>query len=40
MNWLRRFMYGRYGLDTLSKFLFVLSFILYICNFSKSNTFN
>lgn len=30
MNWLRRFMYGRYGFDALSKFLFVLSFILYI----------
>ncbi|MVX63921.1 hypothetical protein GKZ28_09475 [Clostridium chromiireducens] len=28
MEWLRRFMYGRYGGDNLSKALIVLSFIL------------
>nr|WP_312290765.1 hypothetical protein [Clostridium chromiireducens] len=28
MEWLRRFMYGRYGGDNLSKALLVLSFIL------------
>ena len=30
MDWLRRFMYGRYGGDVLSKDLLVLSFILLI----------
>lgn len=30
MNWLRRFMYGRYGSDQLSMFLFVLYFVVFI----------
>ena len=30
MNWLKKFMYGRYGGDDLSKALLVLSFILII----------
>lgn len=30
MNWLRRFMYGRYGTDQLSMFLFVVYFILAV----------
>ena len=30
MNWLRRFMYGRYGFDALSNFLLIISFILYL----------
>lgn len=34
MDWFRRFMYGRYGGDTLSKDLIILSFIiLMILNF-------
>lgn len=30
MNWLRRFMYGRYGNDQLSTFLFVFYLILVV----------
>ena len=30
MNWLKKFMYGRYGGDQLSKALLILSFILII----------
>ena len=30
MNWLRQFMYGRYGFDALSNFLLIISFILYL----------
>ena len=30
MNWLRKFMYGRYGGDQLSRALLILSFILII----------
>lgn len=30
MNWLRRFMYGRYGNDQLSTFLFVFYIILVV----------
>ena len=30
MNWLKKFMYGRYGADQLSRALIVLSFILII----------
>lgn len=30
MNWLRRFMYGRYGNDQLSTFLFVLYIIVFV----------
>lgn len=30
MNWLRRFMYGRYGFDAFSNFILVLSLILYV----------
>lgn len=30
MNWLRRFMYGRYGFDALSNTLLVISLIMYI----------
>lgn len=30
MNWLRRFMYGRYGTDQLSTFLFVLYVVLVV----------
>lgn len=30
MGWLRRFMYGRYGNDQLSTFLFVLYLILFV----------
>lgn len=29
MNWLKRFMYGRYGFDAFSNFLLILSLILY-----------
>ena len=29
MNWLRRFMYGRYGFDALSNTLLVISLIMY-----------
>lgn len=30
MNWLRRFMYGRYGNDQLSTFLFILYIIVIV----------
>lgn len=30
MNWLKRFMYGRYGGDNLSRALLILSFVLLI----------
>lgn len=30
MNWFRRFMYGRYGTDQLSNFLFVLYLVLIV----------
>lgn len=30
MNWLRRFMYGRYGNDQLSTFLFVLYVAIFV----------
>ena len=30
MNWLRRFMFGRYGADQLSLFLFALYLVLYL----------
>lgn len=30
MNWLKKFMYGRYGGDTLSRELFIFSFILLV----------
>lgn len=30
MNWLRKFMYGRYGVDELSTVLVVLSLILVV----------
>jgi hypothetical protein len=30
MNWLKKFMYGRYGADHLSRALLILSFILII----------
>lgn len=30
MNWLKKFMYGRYGLDHLSKALVILAFVLLI----------
>lgn len=30
MNWFRRFMYGRYGSDQLSTFLFVLYIVLLV----------
>jgi len=30
MNWLKKFMYGRYGADNLSRALLILSFILII----------
>ena len=30
MNWLKKFMYGRYGADQLSRALIILSFILII----------
>lgn len=30
MNWLRRFMYGRYGNDQLSTFLFVLYIVIFV----------
>lgn len=33
MNWLRRFMYGRYGIDHLGRFLLVLALILYLSAF-------
>lgn len=32
MNWLRRFMYGRYGNDQLNTFLLVLYFVLAVLN--------
>ena len=32
MNWLRKFMYGRYGVDELYKFLFILYIITFIIN--------
>ncbi len=33
MNWLRRFMYGRYGNDQLGNSLFVLYLLLFIVGF-------
>lgn len=30
MNWLRRLLYGRYGIDTMSKFILASAFILQI----------
>ena len=29
MNWLRRFMYGRYGFDALSNFILIVGIVLY-----------
>ena len=38
MNWLKKFMYGRYGADQLSRALIILSFILIlILGFLPSN---
>lgn len=33
MNWLRNFMYGRYGIDSLGNFLFCIYLILWILSF-------
>ena len=30
MNWLRKFMYGRYGVDQLSNFMFVFYVVLVL----------
>ena len=30
MNWLRNFMYGRYGVDQLGNFLFISYIILFV----------
>lgn len=38
MNWLRRFMYGRYGGDQLSTALFVLYIIIFVLNLFLRNT--
>ncbi|MCH5265564.1 MAG: hypothetical protein J1F02_06670 [Lachnospiraceae bacterium] len=38
MNWLRRFMYGRYGSDQLSMFLFVLYLIIFVLSTVFRNT--
>ncbi|MCH5251660.1 MAG: hypothetical protein J1F22_01690 [Lachnospiraceae bacterium] len=38
MNWLRRFMYGRYGTDQLSMFLFALFIIIFVLENFFRNT--
>ncbi len=38
MNWLRRFMYGRYGTDQLSMFLFVCYILLFLLEMFLKNT--
>lgn len=38
MNWFRRFMYGRYGSDQLSAFLFVIYIILVCFQFAFRNS--
>jgi len=41
MNWLQRFMIGRYGVDQLSKAMLILTFILLIIStFTKSSVIN
>lgn len=41
MNWLQRFMIGRYGIDQLSKAMLILTFILLmISTFTRSSIIN
>lgn len=38
MEWLRKFMIGRYGVDFLSRFLIILAFIISVANIFIKNT--
>lgn len=38
VNWLRRFMYGRYGTDQLSNFMFVVYLLLFVLQMIFRNT--